>query len=49
MLQDSEPDIIDGMGAETGHVIRTTLGGRNGPSKEVGGQYSLEVSCARPI
>ncbi|KAK4406853.1 Phosphoribosylamine--glycine ligase, chloroplastic [Sesamum angolense] len=33
--RDSEPDIIDGVGAETGHVIRTTIGGRNGQSKQV--------------
>jgi hypothetical protein len=34
-LQDSEPDIIDGVGAEAGHVIRTTIGGRNGQSRQV--------------
>jgi len=34
-LQDSEPDVIDGVGAETGHVIRTSIGGRNGQSKQV--------------
>ncbi|KAG6410131.1 hypothetical protein SASPL_128181 [Salvia splendens] len=33
--RDSEPDVIDGVGAETGHVIRTTIGGRNGQSKQV--------------
>ncbi|KAL2985514.1 hypothetical protein AAZX31_12G156300 [Glycine max] len=32
--RDSEPDIIDGVGAETGHVIRTSIGGRNGQSKQ---------------
>ncbi|RVW77578.1 Shaggy-related protein kinase kappa [Vitis vinifera] len=32
--RDSEPDIIDGVGAEAGHVIRTTFGGRNGQSKQ---------------
>ncbi|XP_069148980.1 shaggy-related protein kinase kappa isoform X2 [Solanum lycopersicum] len=32
---DSEPDIIDGVGAETGHVIRTSIGGRNGQPKQV--------------
>ncbi|TYJ96286.1 shaggy-related protein kinase kappa isoform X1 [Cucumis melo var. makuwa] len=32
--RDSEPDIIDGVGAEAGHVIRTTIGGRNGQSKQ---------------
>ncbi|MBA0619972.1 hypothetical protein Godav_005756, partial [Gossypium davidsonii] len=31
---DSEPDVVDGVGAETGHVIRTTIGGRNGHSKQ---------------
>lgn len=35
-MQDSEPDIIDGAGAEPGHVIRTTLRGRNGQSRQVG-------------
>ncbi|CAE5960497.1 unnamed protein product [Arabidopsis arenosa] len=33
-VEDSEPDIIDGAGAETGHVIRTTLRGRNGQSRQ---------------
>jgi glycogen synthase kinase 3 beta len=34
--RESEPDIIDGVGAETGHVIRTSIGGgRNGQSKQV--------------
>lgn len=37
--QDSEPDVVDGVGAETGHVIRTTIGGRNGQSKQVGWDY----------
>lgn len=33
--RESEPDIIDGVGAETGHVIRTSIGGgRNGQSKQ---------------
>ncbi|XLU52484.1 hypothetical protein S245_011615, partial [Arachis hypogaea] len=32
--RDSEPDIIDGVGAETGHVIRTSIGGRNGQSRQ---------------
>ncbi|XP_039058184.1 shaggy-related protein kinase kappa-like isoform X1 [Hibiscus syriacus] len=32
--RDSEPDIVDGVGAETGHVIRTTIGGRNSQSKQ---------------
>ncbi|KAF5946753.1 hypothetical protein HYC85_016981 [Camellia sinensis] len=33
--RDSEPDIIDGVGAEAGHVIRTTIGGRNGQPKQI--------------
>ncbi|EXB64104.1 Shaggy-related protein kinase kappa [Morus notabilis] len=32
--RDSEQDIIDGVGAETGRVIRTTVGGRNGQSRQ---------------
>lgn len=32
--QDSEPDMIDGVGAEAGHVIRTTVGGRNGQPRQ---------------
>ncbi|EEF35933.1 conserved hypothetical protein [Ricinus communis] len=32
--RDSEPDVIDGVGAEAGHVIRTTIGGRNGQSRQ---------------
>ncbi|XWS55326.1 hypothetical protein CRYUN_Cryun10bG0165400 [Craigia yunnanensis] len=32
--RDSEPDVVDGAGAETGHVIRTTIGGRNGQPKQ---------------
>ncbi|XVF37612.1 hypothetical protein REPUB_Repub20aG0024500 [Reevesia pubescens] len=31
---DSEPNVVDGVGAEIGHVIRTTIGGRNGQSKQ---------------
>lgn len=40
-MQDSEPDIIDGVGAETGHVIRTSIGGRNGQPKQVHISYDL--------
>lgn len=36
VLQDSEPDIIDGAATEPGHVIRTTVRGRNGQSRQVG-------------
>lgn len=41
LKQESEPDIIDGVGAETGHVIKTTIGGRNGQSKQVGQYFSF--------
>ncbi|XVE99190.1 hypothetical protein REPUB_Repub03eG0175700 [Reevesia pubescens] len=34
-MQDSDPNVVDGVGAETGHVIRTTIGGRNGQSKQI--------------
>lgn len=34
-LQDSEPELVNGVGAEAGHVIRTTIGGRNGQSRQV--------------
>ncbi|KAJ9552380.1 hypothetical protein OSB04_016425 [Centaurea solstitialis] len=33
-VSDSEPEIVHGVGAEAGHVIRTTIGGRNGQSKQ---------------
>jgi glycogen synthase kinase 3 beta len=42
-LQDSEPDIIDGAGAEPGHVIRTTLRGRNGQSRQTVSYISEHV------
>ncbi|CAN1305907.1 Shaggy-related protein kinase kappa [Linum perenne] len=32
--QDSDLDVIDGVGAEAGHVIRTTVGGRNGQARQ---------------
>lgn len=41
MLQDSEPDIIDGAGTEPGNVIRTTVRGRNGQSRQVGLLWTL--------
>ncbi|KAI7753244.1 hypothetical protein M8C21_010112 [Ambrosia artemisiifolia] len=33
-VSDSEPEIVHGVGTEAGHVIRTTIGGRNGQSKQ---------------
>eukprot|EP01018_Ginkgo_biloba_P023713 Gb_39485 [translate_table: standard] len=32
--KDIEPAIVDGMGAEAGHIIATTIGGRNGQPKQ---------------
>ncbi|RZC62634.1 hypothetical protein C5167_024410 [Papaver somniferum] len=32
--KDSEPEVIDSVGAEAGHVIATTVGGRNGQSRQ---------------
>lgn len=45
MFQDSEPDIIDGVGAEPGHVIRTTLRGRNGQSRQVRYVENVCIEC----
>lgn len=33
--QDLRPTLVDGNGAETGHVIVTTVAGSNGQSKQV--------------
>ncbi|CAL2236517.1 unnamed protein product [Prunus armeniaca] len=41
--RDSEPDVIDGVGAETGHVIRTTVGGRSGQSRQTVSYISEHV------
>ncbi|KAK1388697.1 hypothetical protein POM88_016875 [Heracleum sosnowskyi] len=32
--RESEPELVNGVGAEAGHVIRTTIGGRNGQSRQ---------------
>jgi hypothetical protein len=34
-LQELEATTVDGNGTETGHVIATTIGGRNGQPKQV--------------
>ncbi|CAN7040024.1 unnamed protein product [Brassica oleracea var. botrytis] len=41
--RDSEPDIIDGAGTEPGHVIRTTVRGRNGQSRQTVSYISEHV------
>lgn len=35
MLQEVEATVINGNGAETGHIIVTTIGGRGGQRKQV--------------
>jgi hypothetical protein len=34
-LQDTEPDVVADSGAEAGHIISTTVRGRNGLPKQV--------------
>lgn len=34
-MQDMEPPIVNGRGTETGQVITTTVGGRDGKPKQV--------------
>lgn len=36
-----EATVVDGNGTETGHIIVTTIGGRNGQPKQVGVVKSL--------
>ncbi len=33
--QEMEATVVDGNGTETGHIIVTTIGGRNGQPKQV--------------
>lgn len=39
-----ETTVVDGNGTEAGHIIVTTIGGRNGQPKQV--YYSLQLSSA---
>ena len=34
-MQEIEATVVDGNGTETGHIIATTIGGRNGQPKQV--------------
>jgi len=34
-FQEMEATVVDGNGTETGHIIVTTIGGRNGQPKQV--------------
>ena len=36
-----EAAVVDGNGTETGHIIVTTIGGKNGQPKQVGSVKSL--------
>lgn len=36
LWQEVEAAVVDGNGTETGHIIVTTIGGRNGQPKQVG-------------
>lgn len=40
-----EETIINGNGTETGHIIATTVGGRNGQPKQVTSFLYLEACC----
>ncbi|XP_076910107.1 shaggy-related protein kinase kappa-like isoform X1 [Bidens hawaiensis] len=42
-VSDSEPEIVHGASTEAGHVIRTTIGGRNGQSEQVGSDEFKEL------
>ena len=35
LYQEIEAAVVDGNGAETGHIIVTTIGGKNGQPKQV--------------
>lgn len=35
MVQEMSAQVVDGNGAETGHIISTTIGGKNGEPKQV--------------
>lgn len=34
-VQEMEATVVDGNGTETGHIIVTTIGGKNGQPKQV--------------
>jgi hypothetical protein len=35
IFQEMEATVVDGNGTETGHIIVTTIGGKNGQPKQV--------------
>ncbi|KHN43365.1 Glycogen synthase kinase-3 like MsK-1 [Glycine soja] len=44
-----EATVVDGNGTETGHIIVTTIGGRNGQPKQVLGTPTREeIKCMNP-
>ena len=47
LLQEMEATVVDGNGTETGHIIVTTIGGRNGQPKQVWlDDYTLLVASS---
>ena len=44
-MQEMEAAVVEGSGTETGHIITTTIGGKNGQPKQV----SEEPSFCQPI
>ena len=43
--QDMEAAVVEGSGTETGHIITTTIGGKNGQPKQV----TRDPSIPQPI
>lgn len=48
VLQDMAAPVVDGNDAVTGHIISTTIGGKNGEPKQVYDKY-LNSLCHFPI
>lgn len=40
-----ETTVVDGNGTETGHIIVTTIGGKNGQPKQVCHRLSFSITC----
>lgn len=43
VIQEMEATVVDGNGTETGHIIVTTIGGRNGQPKQVPFAYKVFI------
>lgn len=44
--QEMEATVVDGNGTETGHIIVTTIGGRNGQPKQVFASSDICKNCS---